>query len=74
MSKVYKRSANPDPSTTLSREDWIILRILMRVAEHDRYFVVRDATLTRALTDLLKRRGSRAVHAAIDMVIKEKAK
>lgn len=68
MSKVNKTSANPDPTSTLSREDWIILRILLRIAEHDRHFAVRDATLTRALVDLLKRRGKRAVHAAIPMI------
>jgi hypothetical protein len=30
MSKVNKTSANPDPTTTLSREDWITRLMLER--------------------------------------------
>ena len=57
----------------MSREDWIILRMLM-VGIDKTPSLAYDGTFVRALMDLIKRRGADTVNAAIDQLHLEKAK
>jgi len=57
----------------MSREDWIILRMLL-VGIDKTPSLAHDVTFVRALMDLIKRRGADTVNAAIDQLHLEKAK
>lgn len=52
---------------SLSREDWITVR-LIRAGVRAHYQLRYDPEFHRAVNDLLKRCGVRAVHAAIDQL------
>jgi hypothetical protein len=57
---------------SLSREDWIILRLIYAGVEADRQLRF-NPEFHRAMSDLLKRCGVRAVHEAIHQLNEEKA-
>jgi hypothetical protein len=52
---------------SLSREDWIILRLIRAGVKADRQLRF-NPEFHRVLSDLLKRCGVRAVHDAIDQL------
>jgi hypothetical protein len=58
--------------TTLTREDWIILRLIYAGVEADRQLRF-NPEFHRAMSDLLKRCGVRAVHEAIHQLNEEQA-
>ncbi len=57
---------------SLSREDWIILRLIYAGVEADRQLRF-NPEFHRAMSDLLKRCGVRAVHEAIHQLNEERA-
>jgi hypothetical protein len=57
---------------SLSREDWIILRLIYAGVEADRQLRF-NPEFHRAMSDLLKRCGVRAVHEAIHQLNEEQA-
>ena len=56
----------------MTREDWIILRLIRAGVKADRQLRF-NPEFHRAINDLLKRCGVRAVHDAIDQLNEEKA-
>ena len=57
---------------SLSREDWIILRLIRAGVKADRQLSF-NPEFHRAINDLLKRCGVRAVHEAIHQLNEEQA-
>lgn len=57
---------------SLSREDWIILRLIYAGVEADRQLRF-NPEFHRAMSDLLKRCGVHAVHEAIHQLNEEQA-
>lgn len=58
-------------ASSFSREDWIILRLLMVGVDTSPRFA-HDVAVTRAVSDLIKRRGTGAVNDAIDAIHAER--
>jgi len=58
--------------TTLTREDWIILRLIRAGVKADRQLSF-NPEFHRALSDLINRCGVRTVHEAIHQLNEEKA-